>query len=302
MATSIPFGSRSTAYDVIAGIDLSGKSILLTGCNSGIGFETMRVLSAHGAEVIGLARTQEVAQAACSRAGSNNIAVECDLSNISSVVAAIDTVRKIGKPLDAIITNAGIAAPKELQVRYGVEIQFLVNHLSHFLLTTRLLDLIPDQSGRIVVGSSSSSINQIPKDGIAFSNLDGSASYDPFAFYGQSKLATALFAKELSQKLSGRGVAVNSLHPGATRGTNLNANLGFPLNAVLYVAQLFMKTVEQGAATQVLLAASPLVDGVTGGYWADCQVATGSVFLESKAMADRLWRFSEEFFARNLKL
>lgn len=155
--------------------------------------------------------------------------------------------------------------------------------------------MVPDHHGKIVIGSSSSSINQVPKEGIAFSNLDGHSSYSPFAFYGQSKLATALFARELSKRLTSRQIAVNSFHPGATRGTNLNANLGFPLSAVLAVAQVLMKSVSQGAATQVLLAASPIVSGVAGHYWSDCQISKGSKFLEDSRMSERLWEFSEHF-------
>jgi WW domain-containing oxidoreductase len=160
--------------------------------------------------------------------------------------------------------------------------QFLVNHVSHFLLVTRLVDLVPDRTGRIVIVSSSASTGQAPKEGIMFDNLDGHRFYKPFTFYGQSKLATA-----------GRGIAVNSVHPGATRGTNLNANLGLPFRLILSIAQMFMKSVAQGAATQVLLAASPLVEGITREYWSDCQVAEGNALLDDPLIAQRLWTVSE---------
>ncbi|GAA0831057.1 SDR family NAD(P)-dependent oxidoreductase [Cupriavidus pauculus] len=126
--------------------------------------------------------------------------------------------------------------------------------------------------------------------------MDGSRSYSRFAFYGQSKLATALFAKELSRRLAGAKISVNSIHPGATRGTNLNANVRFPLNVVLSVAQLFIKSISQGAAPQVLLAAHPLAEGMTGDYWADCQPAKGSPLLENSEISRKLWDFSENFF------
>jgi WW domain-containing oxidoreductase len=118
------------------------------------------------------------------------------------------------------------------------------------------------------------------------------------SFYGQSKLATALFAKELSSRLAGRGIAVNSLHPGATRDTNLNRNLGLPFRVILSIAQLFMKSVAQGAATQTLLAASPLVEGITGQYWSDCQVAEGNALLNDPVLAQRLWTVSEQIVCR----
>ncbi len=127
-----------------------------------------------------------------------------------------------------------------------------------------------------------------------FDNLDGRRSYKPFTFYGQSNLATALFAKELSRRLAGWGIAVNSLHPGATRGTNLNANLGLRFRLILSIAQRFMKSVAQGAATQVLLAASPLVEGITGEYWSDCQVAEGNAFGRSPYCAAPLDRIGAD--------
>ena len=190
-------------------------------------------------------------------------------------------------------------------MRHGVEIQFLVNYLSHFLLVTQLLDSIPrPNTGESSLAAAYSSIQtQIPKDGIAFSNLDGSASNTALLpFTANPNWQRQFLRRSYREKLAqSRGSGQFGFHPGATRGTNLNANLGFPLSAVLYVAQRFMKTVEQGAATQVLLAASPLVNGITGNYWADGQVAEGSPFLKNKSMADRLWGFSEDFFARNLK-
>jgi WW domain-containing oxidoreductase len=221
----------------------------------------------------------------------------CDLADLASVNAAADNLLKAGRPIDAIITNAGLMGSNQLEKRYGVEMQFLVNHLAHFLLVSRLLPLVPDNTGRIVIVSSSASINQAPKEGILFDNLDGHHSYSAFKFYGQSKLACALYAKELSRRLRGRGIAVNSVHPGAARGTSLNRSLGFPMSAILAFAQLFFKTPEQGAATQCLLAASPLVQGITGEYWSDCQMAKGSRYLNDTVMAQRLWNKSEDILA-----
>ncbi|MDB6050220.1 MAG: short-chain dehydrogenase/reductase [Pseudomonas sp.] len=294
MSSSISYNRRSTAEYVLADVDLSGKNMLLTGCSSGIGLETMRVLANHGAHVIGLARSAVTARNTCAKLGIQATIIECEMSDLDSVWRAIDSIRGLGKSLDAIITNAGIAAPHSLEVLYGVEKQFLVNYLSHFLLVTQLLDIVPDHTGRIVVGSSSASIGQAPKEGIQFNNLDGHEAYKPFAFYGQSKLATALFAKALSQRLQQRQIAVNSVHPGATRGTGLNASLPVPLKLVLSVAQWFMKSVQQGAATQVLLAGSAQVQGVTGHYWADCQPAIGPALLDDQILIDQLWAVSED--------
>jgi len=293
MAMTNPFGARSTADQVLAGVDLTGKHFVVTGCNSGIGFETMNALAANGAHVIGLARSLAAATAACKRAGPSCAPVACDLADLESVAAAAATIRAMGFRLDAIVANAGIANLPTLQLRHGVEMQFLVNHVGHFALVNRLTDIVRDGTGRIVIVSSNASIKRAPAEGIMFDNLDGSQSYRPFAFYAQSKLAAALYAKELSRRLMSRGIAVNSVHPGATKGTRLNKYLRWPLTFVLSVAQLFMRNAQRGAATQALLAASPRVAGITGEYWADCQIAAGNPLLTDDVLASRLWDVSE---------
>ncbi len=225
--------------------------------------------------------------------------VACDLADLDSVAAAADTIRGLDGPLDAIVANAGIATPPALQTRYGVELQFLVNHLGHFSLVNDLLDRIRNGTGRIVIVSSSASINQAPAEGIMFDNLDGHRFYKPFVFYGQSKLANGLFAKELSRRLKGRGIAVNSLHPGATRGTGLHRAVTLPLKIALSAARLFMRPAARGAATLALLAANPGVSGITGEYWSDCQIARGNPLLEDAGLAQRLWDVSEGIVARH---
>jgi WW domain-containing oxidoreductase len=297
MQRSIPFGRRSTADDVLAGLDLSGRTILITGCNSGIGLETFRALAARGAYVVGLARSREAARFACERVGGSSTPVVCDLANLDSVTAACAAVLKLGRSLATIVASAGLKGSTGLDVREGVELQFLVNHVRHFALINGLVNRVPDKIGRVVIVSSNASIQQAPTTGIPFDNLDGHRFYKPSSFYGQSKLACALFAKELSRRLAPRGIAVNSLHPGAVGGTQLNRNLRFPSSTVLRIARYFMKTVPQGAATQTLLAASPLVEGISGKYWVDCQIAVGSKFLDDRAIAERLWSTSERIVA-----
>jgi WW domain-containing oxidoreductase len=299
MVNSIPFGARSTADKVLAGIDLTGKRIVVTGCNSGIGFETMSALSANGGQVIGLARSLRDAKIACRTAGPSCTPVACDLADLDSVAAAAGTIRALEVPLDVIVANAGIANLPTLQTRYGVEKQFLVNHIGHFALVNGLSGLVRNGTGRIVIVSSSASIKQAPAEGIMFDNLDGGRFYKPFTFYGQSKLANALFAKELSRRLSARGIAVNSLHPGATRGTGLNKNLSLPLNIALAAARWFMKSAPRGAATQALLAANPSVSGITGEFWSNCRIVKGNPLLEDADLAKRLWDVSDDIVARH---
>ncbi|MGH8777955.1 SDR family NAD(P)-dependent oxidoreductase [Paraburkholderia sp.] len=295
-----PFGAKSTAHDVVADLDLKGKTIVLTGCNSGLGLETMKALTGRGAHVIGMARSLRSAQAACSLAGGSTTAMACDLTDLNAVARAANEILATGKPLDAIVANAGIAATPKLEAKYGVELQFLVNHVAHFLLITRLESAMRARTGRIVMVSSDAAIKQAPKVGIMFDNLDGHQMYKPFLFYGQSKLAVALCARELARRFTSRGITVNFLHPGATGGTGLNRTLGFPLNLVLKVARLFMKTAEQGAATQTFLAASPMASDVTGEYWVDCQIAPENDKFRDDALAARLWRVTQDIVDENV--
>ena len=300
MAYDNPFGARSTADQVLAGVDLTGRNIVVTGCNSGIGFETMNALAANGAHVIGIARSLAAATGACKRVGLACTPLACDLANLNSVTLAAEAIRAIGVPLDAIVANAGIANLPTLETRHGVEMQFLVNHIGHFALINQLVDLVRSGSGRIVVVSSDASIKRAPAEGIMFDNLDGHESYRPFAFYAQSKLAAALYAKELSRRLAARGIAVNSVHPGATKGTRLHKYLRGPLALLASMAKLFMRSASRGAATQALLAASPRVTGISGEYWTDCQIARGSRLLGDDALASRLWEVSERIVAEQV--
>jgi WW domain-containing oxidoreductase len=288
MTTSIQFGRRSTADHVLAGIDLTGKHILVTGCSSGLGFATMNAFAANGAAVVGLARTIESASRACALASPACIPVGCDLANFDSIAAALDTIRGLSVPLDSIVANAAAANLPSLQTRYGVESQFLTNHIGHFMLVNGVADLLRDGSGRIVMVSSGASINQAPSAGIMFDNLDGRQFYDPSIFYAQSKLANALYAKELSRRLTARGIAANSVDPGAAR-TGIRKG---------FFTRLFAKTAAQAAATQALLAASPQASGITGEYWSNCKISQGNALLQDAVLAERLWDVSQAILDR----
>ena len=191
------FDADSTAEDVTAGLDLSGKTILLTGCNSGIGEETLRVLGLRGAEVIGLARTIDKAQTALDAHGVMGTAVACDLSEPGSVRVAVETVRSLGRKLAGIIANAGIMALPEPRTTLGLDLQFLTNHIGHFILVNGLADLLTDD-GRVVVVSSGAHF-MAPEPGIEFDNLSGQRDYQVWRTYGQSKLANLLMAKSLAR-------------------------------------------------------------------------------------------------------
>jgi WW domain-containing oxidoreductase len=287
MTKLVQFGRRSTADQVLAGIDLTGKHIVVTGCNTGIGFETMNAFAANGATVIGLARTIDAAAAACAQASPVCTPVACDLSNLESIAAAVRTIRASVGSLDAIVANAGVANLSSLETRYGLEMHFLANHIGHFALLNGLVDLLRDNSGRVVIVSSNAAISCAPPEGIMFDNLDGHRHYKPSTFYGQSKLANALYAKELSRRLSSRGIAVNSVDPGAAR-TRITTG---------FFARLLARPAARAAATQAFVSANPQASGVTGEFWADCKISKGSPLLQDAVLARRLWEVSEEIVA-----
>jgi len=286
------FGYGSTAEDVTEGLDLSGRTILLTGCNSGIGKEALRVLAKRGAHVIAAARTVKKAQAACDDVGGETTPVACELSEPASVQACASQVIELGRPLDAIICNAGIMALPKLNQKHGYELQFFTNHIGHFILVTSLLDTLAD-NGRVVMVSSGAH-NGAPPEGIQFDNLSGERGYTPWASYGQSKLANLLFANQLAKRLAGTGKTANSLHPGV-----IHTNLTRSMNPIARVAMsigapLVLKSAGEGAATQCYLAVHPSIEGVSGKYFADCNESRSSSHGRDEAMAEKLWEASEK--------
>jgi WW domain-containing oxidoreductase len=288
------FGYATTAAEVVADLDLQGKVIALTGCNSGLGAEAMRVLCGRGATVIGLARTLEKAEAACTPHGDLAKPVACELSEPDSVRAAVQAMHDL-PPLDAIIANAGIMALPERQVKHGLELQFLTNHVGHFLWVTGLLDRLNERA-RVVILSSRAHERAYP-EGIRFEDLAAAREYTPWGAYGQSKLANLLFSNALAKRLDG-GRTSNACHPGVIQ-TNLGRHMNVPLAGVLgpLLDALVMKSVPEGAATETYLAAHPHCDGVSGAYFADCNPTTPSAHAQDDALAERLWEETERLVA-----
>lgn len=290
------FGYGSTAEEVTFGLDLTGKNILITGCNSGLGLETARVLALRGARILGTARSLEKAEGALIDFGSIHKAYECELAEPRSVKACVTAIKKDRIKLDAIICNAGIMALPTLQKSHGYELQFFTNHIGHFILVTGLLDTMHDD-GRIVMLSSAAH-NMAPKVGIEFDNLSGDVGYKPWKAYGQSKLANLLFAKELSRRLAGSGKTANAVHPGVIR-TNLGRHMPAIARVVFAgVGPLFLKSVEQGAATQCYVAVHPELAKNSGAYFADVNIASPRIDAEDTELSRRLWQVSEEIVAR----
>ncbi|MBL8198798.1 MAG: SDR family NAD(P)-dependent oxidoreductase, partial [Chromatiales bacterium] len=181
-----PFGAKSTAEEVTAGIDLSGKTALITGANSGLGYEAMRVLAMRGAHVLCAARTLEKAKEACAGIKGRTTPVVIELTDFPSIVAGTDAVKAMGMPIDMLILNAGIMALPELEQVNGLEKQFVTNHLGHFIVGNRLLPQVQAAAqGRVVV-LTSSGYQWAPEAGIEFDNLSGERDYKPNKMYGQS--------------------------------------------------------------------------------------------------------------------
>ncbi len=289
------FGYGSTAEDVTKGLDLKGKNILVTGCNSGLGKETLRVLALRGARVIGTARTTEKAQAACAEAAGKNTGLACELSDPASVRACVAAVKKDGTKLDAIICNAGIMALPKLEKAFGYELQFFTNHIGHFMLVNGLLDRLSD-NGRVVILSSDAH-RAAPKEGIQFENLSGEKGYSPWANYGQSKFANILFAKELAKSLTGTKKTANALHPGVIR-TNLARSMNPAVGIAFAIAgPIGLKTIPQGAATQCFVATHPSVVATSGAYFSDSNVVAPRKDAENHDLAKKLWDVSEKIVA-----
>jgi WW domain-containing oxidoreductase len=285
------YGYGTTAEQVTEALSLGGHTILVTGCNSGIGGEACRVLALRGALVLGTARTKEKAAAACAAFPGKAIGYACELSDPASVRACIARIKADGHRLDAIICNAGIMMLPKLEKSHGYEMHFFTNHIGHFMLVTGLLDQLKDQ-GRVVVLSSEGH-RIVPTGGIAFDNLSGDKGYRPSTAYGQSKLANLLFAKELQRRFAGTGKTAYAVHPGVV-DTKLARNMGPILSRVMAaLGPLMLKSVGEGAATEVFAAVNPKAVPLAGNYLADSNLKKPSAFAEDAALAARLWAESE---------
>ena len=295
------FNKKSTAEQVTAGISLSGKTALVTGATSGLGLETARVLALRGAQVIVTGRTVDKAREAgtsiaASVPGAKTIPIALELERWDTVAAAEDQVKALGVPLDMLICNAGIMSLPTLEQVYGLEKQFVVNHLGHFVLVNRLLDQVKAAPQGRVLSVSSLGYRWAPASGIEFDNLAGTRDYQPNKMYGQSKLANGLMAVELARRLQGSNATANSLHPGI-----INTNLGrhfaaWKRAAGSLIGWTFMKSVPEGAATTCYVATAPALAKVSGYYFEDCNpvVPAAGKHMDDAQLAQALWTKSEE--------
>src|SRR5215217_3969760 len=266
------FTAQNTAKEVLAGIDLSGKTALVTGGYSGLGFEISRALTHAGAKVIIPARRLDVAREATSEIPHIE-AHELDLASLPSVRAFADRILESDQKLDIMINNAGIMACPETRVGPGWEAHFAVNHLGHFALVNRLKPALASHARVVSVASSGHFLSDIRWDDLEFRQ-----GYDRWLAYAQSKTANALFALQLNTFGSSAGLRAFSVHPGSIL-TPLQRHI--PLKEQLELGWMNdkgeratgFKTPEQGAATAVWAATSPLLENSGGAYCQDCDVA-----------------------------
>ena len=292
-----PFGAESTGEEVTEGLDLSGRVALVTGCNSGLGYETMRVLALRGAHVLGTGRTMEKAAAACASVTGKATPLVLELSDFQSAVDCAGAVAELGLVPDILICNAGINTFGELELVNGIEKIFAVNFLGHFILVNRLLPMMLDaNAGRIVHVSSRSGYRQAPAVGIDFDNLRGEKLFDAGEAYGRSKLANALFSLQLAERLQDSGLTSNAIHPGLVQ-TNIARTAPTLLRSAFEMfGGVIAKSPAEGAATQLYVATNPRLEGVSGAYFEDCNPVqvSGNNHMFDRAMAQRLWSVAQE--------
>jgi NAD(P)-dependent dehydrogenase (short-subunit alcohol dehydrogenase family) len=316
-----PFGATSTTDDVLSGVNLKGKRILVTGVSAGLGVETARSLAAHGAQVVGTARdlskadgaTTQVRKDAAAQGGSFEL-VELDLASLKSVRACADRLLAKGEPFDVIIANAGVMATPFGHTADGFETQFGTNHLGHFVLVNRIASLIRD-GGRLINLSSS---------GHRFANVDlddpnfERTPYEPFVAYGRSKTANILFAVAFDRRHRSRGIRAAAVHPGGIRtelGRYMDPSrlekMREQINQQLAAEgkpSFQWKTIPQGAATSVWAGVVASADEIGGCYCENCHVGkmvpddttitpvsegVRGYALDAKN-AEALWKKSEE--------
>jgi NAD(P)-dependent dehydrogenase (short-subunit alcohol dehydrogenase family) len=309
------FGSTSTTEEVLRGISLSGRRVLITGVSAGLGVETARALASHGAEVIGTARdlakahaaTEQVRAQAAKDASLHMVAL--DLASLDSVRRCADGLLAVGKSFDMIIANAGVMACPKGTTADGFETQFGTNHLGHFVLVNRLAALLRPGSRLINLSSAGHRFADVDLEDPNFEH----SPYTEFTAYGRSKTANALFAVEFDRRYKSRGVRAAAVHPGAVQTelgrymtpevrerliSEINANQPKGAAAFSY------KSIPQGAATSVWAACIADAEAIGGRYCEDCHVAEvvsipglrGGVqpYALDPQRAAALWRKSEE--------
>lgn len=273
--------------------DLNGKIAIVTGANSGMGYATVEALSDMGATVLMLCRSKERGMAAiASLTAQKERKLElilCDLGDYLSIRNAAEYVKANYPRVDILVNNAGFISLDRQETKEGIERQFGINHLGHFLLTTRLLDLMVPGSRIVNVASGAHKVGRIH-----FDDINLKKNYNVVRAYSQSKLANVLFTKELARRLRKRRISVNCCHPGAV-ATNIGIDreTGFG-KTVTGLLKPFFQTPADGARTAIYLATDEEVRNKTGGYYYMCRPARSSKLSRDRNLAKKLYEFSKE--------
>ena len=280
--------------------DMQGRTVVVTGGNSGIGFETAVALAAMGARVIVTARNADKGRAAVAaitqRAGGGAPVqlVVFDLADLSSVRRGAGEILEQAPRLDVLVNNAGLVLSERAETVDGFEATFGTNHLGPFLLTNLLLERIRASAPARIVNVASTAHNAARK-GVPFDDLQSEHGYATMRVYGQSKLANILFTLELARRLEGSGVTANSLHPGTVRtGYGADGDARGLLAFGIKLASPFFLSPAKGARTSVYLASDPAVAVVTGQYFVKCKAKQPKRWARDPEAAHRLWQVSEE--------
>ncbi|XP_033757001.1 retinol dehydrogenase 12-like [Pecten maximus] len=285
---------------------LDGKTVIITGCNTGIGLETAKELSARGARVImacrDMAKANKASDIVKKFSGNTDVSVQrLDLASLDSVRKFADTINDNEERVDILINNAGLMLFSRLESDDGYEMQFAVNHLGHFLLTYLLLSKIKKSAPARIINVSS---NAHSKGKINFDDINSKKDYSILTAYPQSKLANILFTKELSRRLHGTGVTTYTLHPGVINteiSRYVKAWMTPPLFLFMRPFFIFLKTPVQGAQTTLHCALDENLDNVSGKYFSDCVQKQPSKAALDMENAERLWRISEEMVASTVR-
>lgn len=306
-----------TTDEVLGGMDLTGRRVLVTGAGGGLGLETCRALAVRGAEIVGTARDLEKARAAAAAvmgdfSGSVEL-VNMDLASLHIVRHCAESLLSTGEPFDVVVCNAGVMAIPEGKTEDGFETQFGVNHLGHFLLVNLIAPLLRSGSRVIVLSSMAHRQADIDLDDPNFERKP----YDPWVSYGASKTANVLFAVELDKRLQSRGIRAASVHPGVITDTSLSRYLpeeefAAYLNSDRDIHQR-NKSIPEGAATTVWSAFVAPADDVGGRYCQDTQVSLTNdsdavssagprAYAMDAARAAELWKLSERLVGQSFTL
>ncbi len=281
---------------------MQGKTVLITGANSGLGKETAVALARAGATVVFTSRDPQKGEQTAAdirqRSGADVALMPLDLASFPSIHALADDFLQRHDSLHVLVNNAGLILTERTETEQGFETTFGVNHLGHFLLTQLLLDRVKASAPARIINVASRA-HRFARSGLDFDDLQLTNSYGGMQAYGRSKLANIYFTRELARRLEDSGVTVNALHPGGVdTGFAHDGDVRAPFSWLWTLAKPFLRSPEKGAQTSIYLASATEVEGVTGKYFANSKEAQPTFVAQDDEAARRLWTASEELIAQ----